>query len=94
MPQKVPGTKGKPSQPPMLDLRGLKAVEARAKAFQMMFGMKPGQKVAILVNSTEGEREVMKWLSEVGHRFLKTVKCDDNGSSYNSMEIIKMEARR
>jgi hypothetical protein len=92
--QKVPAGKGKPGQPPMMDLRGLKAVEARSKAFQMMFGVKPGQRVAILVNSTEGEREVMKWLEDVGHRFLKTVRCEDNGSSYSSMEIIKMEARR
>lgn len=81
-------------QSPSLDLRKFKAVEARARAFSGMFKIKPGQKVQVLVSSPDVEREIMKWIDEIGHRFLRRLKVEDNGASHVSLEIIKMEARR
>jgi TusA-related sulfurtransferase len=75
-------------------MRDLKPIEARARAFQGMFKVKPGQRVAVYANTPEVEREIMKWIAEVGHRHLKNVKVSDNGASYLSIELIKQEARR
>lgn len=82
------------SPSPSLDLRGLKPVEARARAFAGMFKVKPGQRVTVLVDSADLEREIMKWITETGHRFLKTLRVEDNGASHAAVELIKMDARR
>jgi len=79
---------------PVLDLRNCKPIEARAKAFQGMFRVKPGQKVAVYINTVEVEREVMKWVNEIGHRFIKNFRVENNGSAFLTIELIKMEARR
>jgi len=81
-------------QAPSLDLRKLKPAEARARAFSGMFKVKPGHKVQVLVNSPDVEREIMKWIDEIGHRFLRRLKFEDNGASHVALEVIKMEARR
>jgi TusA-related sulfurtransferase len=94
MSPKAPAGGTKPGQSPTIDLRGLDPAQARARAFQAMFTAKPGQKVSILVNSADCEREIVKWTGEVGHRFLKTLKCGEEGVAYSLMEVIKMEARR
>ncbi len=80
--------------PPSFDLRGLKPVEARARAFQSFFKVKPGQKALLLVNSLEVEKEMDKWIGETGHRLLKRVRSENNGASTTTFELIKMEARR
>jgi len=95
MPRKVSDS-NVPKAPatPTVDLRNLRPVEARARAFQGMFKVKPGQRAAVLANAPEVEKEIMKWITEVGHRFLKSVRLEDNGRSYASIELIKQEARR
>lgn len=79
---------------PLVDLRRLKPAEARARAFSGMFKIKPGQKVHVLVNSPDVEREIMKWVDEIGHRYLRRNVMEDNGSSHVAIELIKVEARR
>jgi len=79
---------------PQVDLRHLKPGDARARAFSGMFKIKPGHKVHVLVNSLEVEREIMKWVDEIGHRFLRRNRVEDNGASHVAIELIKMEARR
>jgi TusA-related sulfurtransferase len=75
-------------------MRGLKAIEARARAFSGMFKVKPGQKVVILTNMPEVEKEIMNWVAEIGHRHIRNTRVEDNGASHTSIELIKMEARR
>jgi hypothetical protein len=79
---------------PQVDLRSLKPTDARARAFSGMFKIKPGQRVHVLVNSPDVEREIMKWVDEIGHRFLRRNRIEDNGASHIALEVIKMEARR
>ncbi len=79
---------------PQMDLRRLKPTEARARAFSGMFKIRPGQKVHVLVNSPEVEKEIMKWVDEIGHRYLRRHLIEDNGSSHVALELIKVEARR
>jgi TusA-related sulfurtransferase len=79
---------------PHVDLRSVKSTDARARAFSGMFKIKPGQRVHVLVNSPDVEREVMKWADEIGHRFLRRDRIDDNGASHVALALIKMEARR
>ena len=95
MPQKTSAPKG-PAGPvsPSIDMRGLKAIEARARAFSAMFKIKPGQKVVILTNAPDVEKEIMKWVAEIGHRHIKNSRVEDNGASHTTIELIKMEARR
>jgi len=95
MPQKTSdpnGSKGPAS--PSIDMRGLKAIEARARAFSAMFKIKPGQKVVILTNTPDVEKEVMNWVAEIGHRHIRNNRVDEQGASHTSIELIKMEARR
>jgi TusA-related sulfurtransferase len=77
-----------------VDLRSLKPTEARARAFSGMFKIRPGQRVNVLVNSPDVEREIMKWVDEIGHRFLRRSRIEDNGASHFAIELIKIEARR
>ena len=79
---------------PHLDLRSLKPADARSRAFSGMFKIRPGQKVHVLVSSPDVEREIMKWVDEIGHRFLRRNRIEDNGSSHVALEVIKVEARR
>jgi hypothetical protein len=93
--QEAPAVLPPPPPPqPVLDLRNCRPIEARAKAFQGMFRVKPGQRIAVYINTAEVEREVMKWVDEIGHRFIKNFRCESNGSAYVTIELIKMEARR
>jgi hypothetical protein len=79
---------------PSVDLRSLKPTDARSRAFSGMFKIKPGQKVNVLVNSPDVEREIMKWVDEIGHRFLRRSRVENNGASHFAIELIKIEARR
>ena len=79
---------------PRVDLRSLKPADARSRAFSGMFRIRPGQKVHILVSTPDVEREIMKWVDEIGHRFLRRHKVEDNGASHVALELMKMEARR
>ena len=79
---------------PNLDLRGLQPPEARARAFTGMFRIKPGQRVTILANSASVEQEIMKWIGEIGHRFLKTTPVERDGRASRAIELIKQDARR
>jgi TusA-related sulfurtransferase len=86
------GSKG--PTPPSIDMRGLKAIEARARAFSMMFKVKPGQKVVILTNTPDVEQEIMNWVAEIGHRHIRNARIEDQGAAHTTIELIKMEARR
>ncbi len=77
-----------------LDLRGLKAAEARSRAFSGMFRFKPGQRISILVDGGDAEKEIMRWIDEIGHRFLKAGTIEERGKTFRSLEVVKMEARR
>lgn len=80
--------------PPRLDLRDVPQLEARARAFSAMFKVKPGHRVSVLTNHPDVEREILTWAEEIGHRYLKTVKVEDNGHSHAAIELIKADARR
>jgi len=90
------GSASEPSMPPApgVDLRGLRPIEARARAFGAFFKVKPGQRAILTANSSEVEREIQKWISETGHRLLKHTKGEENGATVVTFELIKMEARR
>lgn len=79
---------------PALDLRDVPQQEARARAFSAMFKVKPGHKVAVLINHPAVEQEVLKWAEEIGHRYLRTTRVEDNGHSHASIELMKVEVRR
>jgi hypothetical protein len=77
-----------------LDLRAVRPEEARARAFSLMFKVKPGQRAVVLVRGPEAEREILKWASEIGHRVLRRAAVEANGAAHVAIELIKMEARR
>jgi len=88
-----------PTRPPLtvpssLDLRDVPATEARTRAFAGMFKVRPGGKIAMLVNHAAVEGEILKWAEEIGHRYLRTTRVEDNGHSHASLEFIKLDARR
>ncbi len=79
---------------PSVDLRGLGSAEARARAFQAFFKIKPGQRAVLLSNTPEVEKELLKWIGETGHRLVRQEQVAENGGMMTRFELIKMEARR
>ncbi len=77
-----------------LDLRGVPAGEVRTRAFSGLFRFKPGQRVTVLVEGEAAEREIRQWVSEVGHRLIKVSSVAEGGKTFQSVEMVKMEARR
>lgn len=77
-----------------LDLRGLSPEDARIRAFSGMFKFRPGQRVSVLVDSVAVEKAALQWASESGHRFIRESLTEEDGKSWKSLEIVKMEARR
>lgn len=75
-------------------MRGLSPEEARTRAFSGMFKFRPGQRVSVLVDSEAVEKAARQWASESGHRFIREFATEENGKSWKSLEIVKMEARR
>lgn len=97
MPQEtgsVPQTAAKGPVQPTVDVRGLQPQEARARAFQSFFKVKPGQRAVIHANSPEVVREITNWIRETGHRLLRQSPNEENGSQFTTFELIKFEARR
>ena len=94
MPTKGPVQKLSVPPSPQIDLRGVRPPEARARAFTGMFRVRPGQKVVMLVSTADVEQEIMNWVAEIGHRHLKNLRVETNGSAHVAIEMIKMESRR
>ena len=79
---------------PSVDLCGLLPAEARARVFQAFFKVKPGQRALVVADSSEVEKEMVRWLDETGHRLIRQNRAEDNGRTLVTFELIKMEARR
>lgn len=77
-----------------IDLKGLNPGVARTKALQVTFKVKPGARLRILVDSAEVEKELLRWIDEMGHRLLKVLRPGDDGVECVTIEMLKMERRR
>lgn len=91
MPRKPADQRGETDR---LDLKGLDPGMARTRALQITFKVKPGARLRILVDSAAVEKELLRWIDEMGHRLLRVLRPGDNGVECVTIEMLKMERRR